>query len=216
MSVFARCVIAGLFGYVGWILGQLYANRTPADDDYVAGLGLLAGLALGYLIAPSAGTLVDRIANGIERVSGMSTLEAAAGAVGLVVGLLVARSVRDMYEDLGLLGRYGPEPFYVLWLPIVVLFAYIGVRIGRHQRNRLMAGESLEKLLDTSVIIDGRIVDIAAAGFLEGAIVVPRFVLGELQLLADSADSARRTRGKRGLEVLERLRATGCAFSISD
>jgi uncharacterized protein YacL len=61
------------------------------------------------------------------------------------------------------------------------------------------------KILDTSVIIDGRIADIAETGFLEGALVIPQFVLRELQLVADSADSMKRNRGRRGLDVLQRL-----------
>jgi uncharacterized protein YacL len=75
---------------------------------------------------------------------------------------------------------------------------------------RLLPGSAgvagVDKLLDTSVIIDGRIADICAAGFVEGPLVVPAFVLRELRLIADSPDSLRRNRGKRGFEVLERLR----------
>ena len=61
------------------------------------------------------------------------------------------------------------------------------------------------KILDTSVIIDGRIADIAETGFLDGTIVIPQFVLRELQLVADSADSLKRNRGRRGLDILQRL-----------
>jgi uncharacterized protein YacL len=212
-----RITIAILTGYVGWLLGQVYANITPADDNYMAGVGLVGAGILGYFVAPQIGRSVDRMATAMDRgVGGMTTYEAIAGAVGLVVGLVAARSIRDAYEDLGLLHRYGPEPFYVLWLPIVALFAYIGVRVGRRQRTKGSAIGLSEKLLDTSVIVDGRIVDIAAAGFLDGSLIVPRFVLAELQLLADSSDPTRRSRGKRGLEVLERLRAAGANFQVVD
>src|SRR5699024_5714728 len=64
---------------------------------------------------------------------------------------------------------------------------------------------SKPKILDTSVIIDGRIADICQTGFLEGTIVIPRFVLGELQYIADSSDVLKRNRGRRGLDVLNRI-----------
>jgi uncharacterized protein YacL len=217
VTVPGRIIIALLTGYVGWLLGQVYANLTPADDDYMAGVGLLAAAIAGYMVAPQIGRGVDRLATAMDRgVGGMSTYEAVAGAVGLVVGLVATRSIRDAYEDLGLLHRYGPEPFYVLWLPIVALFAYVGVRVGRRQRTKGAVAPTSEKLLDTSVIIDGRIVDIVASGFLDGPLIVPRFVLAELQLLADSADATKRARGKRGLEVLERLRGVGGDFQVVD
>ena len=82
----------------------------------------------------------------------------------------VFTDTRGAYDDLGLLKRYGPEPFYALWLPIVAFFAYVGVRIGR-QRAKIAAAPLPEKLLDTSVIIDGRIVEIVASGFVDGALV---------------------------------------------
>jgi uncharacterized protein YacL len=69
----------------------------------------------------------------------------------------------------------------------------------------MLVGQSETLLLDTSVIIDGRVADIAQAGFLRGALIVPKFVLTELQYVADSADVLRRVRGRRGLEVLKRL-----------
>lgn len=99
---------------------------------------------------------------------------------------------------------------------ILLVMGYIGLIVGAEkgellnlaalgglfggERNRRSA-----KLLDTSVIIDGRIADVAATGFLDGALLVPQFVLHELQLVADSADAGKRQRGRRGLEVLQRM-----------
>jgi uncharacterized protein YacL len=78
-------------------------------------------------------------------------------------------------------------------------------------------GAGAVKLLDTSAIIDGRIADVAASGFLEGPVLVPRFVVAELQRLADGGDALRRNRGKRGFEVLQRLQeARGVAVQIVD
>jgi uncharacterized protein YacL len=77
--------------------------------------------------------------------------------------------------------------------------------LGAAARSNQTPAKSTFKILDTSVIIDGRIADIAETGFIEGPVVIPQFVLRELQQVADSADSARRNRGRRGLDILQRL-----------
>ena len=85
--------------------------------------------------------------------------------------------------------------------------------LDAHAGAVIFGGEKLSrksyKILDTSVIIDGRICDIAETGFLDGTIVIPQFVLRELQLVADSADSLKRNRGRRGLDILQRLQKVG-------
>src|SRR3984885_2054909 len=105
------------------------------------------------------------------------------------------------------------------FLEIMVMFlmAYVGLIVGANKGDLLnlaalggvFGGEKQSrksyKILDTSVIIDGRIADIAETGFLDGVIVAPQFVLRELQLVADSADSLKRNRGRRGLDILQRL-----------
>ncbi len=104
-----------------------------------------------------------------------------------------------------------------LQLMVMLLMAYVGLIVGANKGDLLnlaalggiFGGEKLSrksyKILDTSVIIDGRICDIAETGFLDGTIVIPQFVLRELQLVADSADSLKRNRGRRGLDILQRL-----------
>src|SRR5271165_1081696 len=104
-----------------------------------------------------------------------------------------------------------------LQLFIMLLMAYVGLVVGAGKGELLnlaalgglFGGEKQSKrsykILDTSVIIDGRIADIAETGFLDGIIVIPQFVLRELQLVADSADSMKRNRGRRGLDVLQRI-----------
>src|SRR4051794_16231653 len=104
-----------------------------------------------------------------------------------------------------------------LQLLVMLLMAYVGLIVGANKGDLLnlnalggvFGGEKQSrksyKLLDTSVIIDGRIADIAETGFLDGIIVIPQFVLRELQLVADSADSLKRNRGRRGLDILQRL-----------
>jgi len=104
-----------------------------------------------------------------------------------------------------------------LQLFVMLLMAYVGLTVGAGKGDLLnlaalggiFGGEKQAKrsykILDTSVIIDGRIADIAETGFLDGVIVIPQFVLRELQLVADSADSMKRNRGRRGLDILQRI-----------
>jgi uncharacterized protein YacL len=104
-----------------------------------------------------------------------------------------------------------------LQLLVMLLMAYVGLIVGANKGDMLnlsalggiFGGEKQSKksykILDTSVIIDGRIADIAETGFLDGVIVTPQFVLRELQLVADSADSLKRNRGRRGLDILQRI-----------
>ena len=103
-----------------------------------------------------------------------------------------------------------------LQILVMLLMAYVGLIVGASKGDLLnlaalggifggeKQGKKSYKILDTSVIIDGRIADIAETGFLDGIIVTPQFVLRELQLVADSADSLKRNRGRRGLDVLQR------------
>jgi uncharacterized protein YacL len=104
-----------------------------------------------------------------------------------------------------------------LQLLVMLLMAYVGLIVGANKGDLLnlsalggvfggeKQGKKSYKILDTSVIIDGRIADIAETGFLDGVIVIPQFVLRELQLVADSADSLKRNRGRRGLDILQRI-----------
>jgi uncharacterized protein YacL len=110
----------------------------------------------------------------------------------------------------------GPAQSF-LQILVMLLMAYVGLIVGANKGDLLnlaalggiFGGEKQAKksykILDTSVIIDGRIADIAETGFLDGVIVTPQFVLRELQLVADSADSLKRNRGRRGLDILQRL-----------
>src|SRR5271163_2930862 len=107
-----------------------------------------------------------------------------------------------------------------LQIMVMLIMAYVGLAVGANKGDLLnlaalggifggeKSGKKSYKILDTSVIIDGRISDIAETGFLDGLIVIPQFVLRELQLVADSADSLKRNRGRRGLDILQRLQKT--------
>ncbi len=104
-------------------------------------------------------------------------------------------------------------------LLVLIVMSYIGLACGAHKGEYLdfsslggifsdRVSRKFYKVLDTSVIIDGRVADICKTGFLEGTLIVPHFVLRELQQIADSADSAKRNRGRRGLDILEKIKST--------
>ncbi len=135
------------------------------------------------------------------------------GAVGTVLGMFAALLV-----TLVIARTDEPEPTKTfLEYAALFAFAYLGLVLGSERGGELKANSAAEriageplalepmKLLDTSVLIDGRIADVCKAHFLDGVLGVPQFVLHELQLVADSADSLKRQRGRRGLEVLQRM-----------
>jgi uncharacterized protein YacL len=142
--------------------------------------------------------------------------ELVGGAIGLTTGLIIAFLAKSvLFEFITFAGPTGGYIAILLYLVISLFAAYLGARVGAKQRVHLgrLAGTAvasvsaagIAKIIDTSVIIDGRILEIVEAGFLEGPLVLPRFVLRELQLIADSGDALKRTRGRRGLEVLTKL-----------
>jgi uncharacterized protein YacL len=183
----------------------------------------MVGALVGLVITPFLTTRPMRAIRIL--VGGVSIQVMLSGLFGLIVGLIVAALVSF---PLSLL----PAPFGQV-LPFVgaVVFGYLGVAIFvmRHNdlfnlwRSRVSSGEEAAStggrsiLLDTSVIIDGRIADIARTGFIGGPMLVPGFVLNELQHIADSPDGLRRQRGRRGLDILNRLQKdTTIAFRVTD
>jgi len=130
------------------------------------------------------------------------------GVIGLLVGLIFARMLSSAIPLLFKTGNIAIGGM------IYSVLGYVGFKIGLKkgeefnlQNLTLLKGRENEsfKILDTSVIIDGRVADICETGFIEGVFIIPQFVLHELQHIADSPDSVKRTRGKRGLEILHRM-----------
>jgi uncharacterized protein YacL len=124
-------------------------------------------------------------------------------SIGLVMAALVGYFLRNLPYGLNL----------VVGSALALLFGYWGLTLGLSRRDEMLAllrGETLERshpsLLDTSVVIDGRIADIARTGFLTSRVIAPHFMLVELQTVADSSDSIRRQRGRRGLEILDEMK----------
>ncbi|SFB24714.1 MULTISPECIES: PIN/TRAM domain-containing protein [unclassified Bacillus (in: firmicutes)] len=141
------------------------------------------------------------------------------GSFGLVLGLFVAFLIGFALNAIEV-----PVVNTVAPILLTLLFGYLGFQVGMKKRDELLSlfpnrttkkkhneeepdnpAKNTLKILDTSVIIDGRIADICQTGFLEGTIVIPRFVLEELQHIADSSDVLKRNRGRRGLDILNRI-----------
>ena len=164
----------------------------------------------------------ERIAKRIESdILKIPANEMLPAALGLILGLIVALLVSWVINSIEVL-----QTAYINTIITVLLYVFfgsLGVNVSRKKsgediRPHWLVSSSKEgrnrgkessapKILDTSVIIDGRVADILKTGFIEGNIVIPEFVLGELQHIADSSDSLKRNRGRRGLDVLNKIQA---------
>jgi len=198
---------------VGWQIGiSLTSDTFEVQGRYVILLSL-SGSALGFLLTPFVTTRPYRRARAQLRQVPAQTLVSV--IIGLIIGLIIAALMAFPLSFL-------PKPFsQVLPFTGVVLFSYLGIAIMVIRQRDIfnilsgrLAGRAgggstgsveAQVLLDTSVIIDGRIADICRTGFVRSEMLVPRFVLNELQHVADSADRLRRNRGRRGLEMLNAL-----------
>ena len=219
ISMFA-CSYGGF--RIAEILNDNYILRNPQQALSIT-LGIVLGVLVGYVLGGVIGRyladLLGLLDNSLYRVSGV---ELFFGVMGALVGLLVA-----LIPSVALF-RFG-YPGDMVAIVIIIVCGFLGGRIGILKRSELSsmlklgsstaraAEERKATILDTSVIIDGRIVEIAKAGFVEGAMVAPRFILEELQSIADSADELKRSRGRRGLDVLNALqRLDNASVEITD
>jgi len=215
-------------GIVGVIIGHnsispsLQRLLTSSDslgvlDNWVGVLGMILGLSLGILIAPFAFRVLQRtVVNITNALQNTPITEMFAGVIGLVLGLLIV-ILATMPFPAGLVVSY-------IRLFAVLFGGYVGAHTAVKKKDELFSLLRLEeakaevsnpgavselstsyKFLDTSVIIDGRIADISKTGFIEGTLIIPHFVLEELQHIADSPDSLKRNRGRRGLDILNRI-----------
>jgi len=216
-------VLGGVGIYYGIQLVELLnqANILPTTISPIVGAAILGliGAMIGFLIAPYLTTIP---AHGLRvLLTKLSTQTLVAVVIGLVAGLIVAALLAFPLSFL-------PTPFGDI-LPFigVLVCGYVGVMVFVMRQNDIFGGfrtrfsghtneptaetakaepeNGRTVLCDTSVIIDGRIADVARTGFLMGTLLIPRFVLNELQYIADSPDNLRRQRGRRGMEVLSQL-----------
>ena len=208
-----------------WLIAGL---TNPILNNVIT--NILIGAIIFYLISIPSVHYVEQAINKAEvALSKLSLTYLLFGSVGAIIGLLLAWLI-----NLSLISLQWPIVSNALPLLVTITFAYLGFKVGTTRRQELGTifqskekqenkeknlssneGEILErfanenfhkyKILDTSVIIDGRIYDIVMAGFIEGTILIPNFVLQELQYIADSSDSLKRVRGRRGLDILNSL-----------
>ncbi len=191
---------------------RIFAAVSAALLVYFTSMGettpLVAGL-YGSLALFFTGAILyfDRVYKHIafERFFGLS--------LGLLGGLLAAYLLHELLAAAGM-AIASPSASRLIYLIVVVFFAYTGAHYSRSnlQSSSLTESNSIKishglvpKVLDTSVIIDGRILDITQSGFIEGPFIIPNFVLREIQLISDSTDHIKRNRGRRGLEMLNKL-----------
>ncbi len=177
----------------------------------------LLGLLLGFIVA----IFVIQIEQGIRKVAIRVIF---GGVIGTIVGLIIAFLFAFGLNFVNIGEKQAILPWvYVL---LTCTLGYLGLVIGSKKSEEFTLSFGTAKnikpvqeyrILDTSVIIDGRIADICETGFLEGTLIVPRFVLEELQHIADSADSMKRSRGRRGLDILNRMqKSAGVGIEIVD
>ncbi|MGR3741336.1 PIN domain-containing protein [Companilactobacillus sp. DQM5] len=184
-------------------------------------IGAIVFYIISLLITKPIITLVDKTE---KRLNELSTGYIIFASLGLIIGLVLANIISIPLYSLN-------HPIFSIVIPVIlmVIFGYLGFRVGTRRvgewtkifqirkKDNSDIGEIIKpvekkdfyqyKILDTSVIIDGRIYAIAKTGFLEGTILVPNFVVHELQLISDSSDVLKRERGRRGLDILNTMRA---------
>lgn len=175
----------------------------------------------GALVGGLVGAVIIMLETGMRRISirGLSS-----AVFGLILGLIMSKLVSDVF----ILFNLEPQVLALIRTIMTIILCYLSMAIairGKDEFNiiipyvRLSRQDQVESVVvvDTSAIIDGRIVDICKTRFIEGKLVVPRFVLKELQQIADSSDPIKRQRGRRGLEVLNTIqKEMGIPVTIND
>mgnify|MGYP000932559702 FL=1 len=196
-------------------------------------VGAVLGGVLGFITTPLFTATLKRFTYWVEmQLNKMPIHDVIAGAAGLAIGLIIANLLGAAFSKIPLVGAYFPVVFSIVFgylgIHITIkkrkevgdLFGTLPNLISKSREAKAQTkakealgqigkeqkSSKLYKLLDTSVIIDGRIADICETGFIDGTLLIPEFVLEELQHIADSSDALKRVRGRRGLDVLQRIR----------
>ncbi len=178
-------------------------------------LGLILGVFLSPWIIRGAVWVTIRLEQILQKTP---TQDLLTGAIGLIIGLIIANLIGSMLADFGWIGKG-------LLIISTILLGYLGLSVSVKKREEIWSifssfpkfvgkekhakndvKQNFSKVVDTSVIIDGRIADLCVSGFIEGTLIVPTCVLEELRHIADSPDLLKRNRGRRGLDILNKMR----------
>lgn len=221
-----RAFVFLLFTGLGALLGQFLTEQNFVPKflmnfwpHSVLSICILISSILGVFLAPPLANKIIKTTHWLEQKLHKTPLQEIIGGVtGLIIGLIIAVLLGSAFSDIpyvgGLIKSLG-----------ALLLGYLGLSVGIKKREELLSafssfpkfgrdkqGKDKEKnllsykILDTSVIIDGRIADLCQSGFVEGVLVIPGFVLEELRHIADSSDLLKRNRGRRGLDILNKIR----------
>lgn len=223
-----RRIVKAMIGILGALLGysmiSTFINLRIIDTEaggwvrlslYI-GVSLLLGIIFFLLsdkIIKKGRKVVKLIERELER---FSAYDIAVSSIGLIIGLIIAFLISQPLSTLEI-----PYLGVIVSMVFYVILGYLGLTIPHRRKDDIyntfsnlkktnkekprVTNVSFPKILDTSVIIDGRILDICKTGFIEGPIIIPEFVLEELQHIADSSDSLKRNRGRRGLDILHKI-----------
>jgi uncharacterized protein YacL len=207
--ILIRLVFTAILVASGYVL-------HPISGAWLASTGLvsdpLAAKIISAAFAAFIAVAIIFFEIRIRRASLKTLIGAAVGSIMGIIGAYLIGSLISRQESMAV----APETKTFLTLSLTFFMAYVGLMVGAAKGDYLdlsaLGGIFSDKttrrdykILDTSVIIDGRIADVAETGFLGGTIVIPQFILRELQQVADSPDSSKRQRGRRGLDMLNRL-----------
>lgn len=210
-------ISAGIIGGLVLTIFTIDQLKELLGTRELASWQMLTAVVLGSLIGGLLGFSLFPIVTWMEhRLSKTPLLDILFGAAGLIVGLLIATLLSFAIKNIPWLGA-------IVAALAALVFGYLGMTIGAKRRDELTGAlwglnpgarfsrsshsdsQGSPKILDTSVIIDGRVADIVKTGFLEGPVIIPSFVLDELRHIADSSDVLRRNRGRRGLDILAEI-----------
>ncbi len=220
-------IIRAMIGIFGFVLGfTIYSSLANTFSVLLFGLkkgtifiSTLAGLIIGvifYIIGPWIIDKFKNITKLVEKeISKYPQTDILLGSIGLIIGFIISYLLSGLVNSIPVVGG-------ILTFITYVFLGYLGIRIAlkskddlfnlsklsklsssiKEKSNKKDVNDNSVKVLDTSVIIDGRIADICKTGFIEGKLIIPKFVLDELQHIADSSDDLKRVRGRRGLDIL--------------
>ncbi|NLW07779.1 MAG: PIN/TRAM domain-containing protein [Clostridia bacterium] len=227
-----RAAIAFLLGIAGYYSAHAGLNLWQENGGAAPLPGLrwtlvifiaFVAAVIGYALARRLIIFVAQSTRWLEgKLQRTPAQEIVTGALGLICGLIIANLLGASFFHLPYVGPYIP-------MAGSILFGYLGWSLGTKRKEEVWGlfsliprwgskerdkGKNIEpraaisnvKILDTSVIIDGRIADIIKSGFIEGTMIIPSFVLEELRHIADSSDILKRNRGRRGLDILNKIR----------